>query len=246
MENRQNFDNDEIEIDLKELFFEFLENWQAIVISTVLAAVIAFGLSRFILTPQYESTSKLYVLTKSTSLTSLADLQMGASLTNDYVVVVAGRPVLEQVIENLGLVENYEELGEKIEVNVPSNSRIIEITVTDPDPNRAKAIADNMASVSADFISAKMDQDPPTTIQKGYSDGEPVSPSVPKYTLIGALLGMILAMGIVAVSYILNDTIMTSEDLERKIGINVLGVLPLEESEYDGEKKKRFGFKKRK
>ena len=66
---------------------------------TLLAAVIGFTTSRFLITPQYESTSQLYVLSKSTSLTSLADIQMGTSLTNDYLVVVTGRPVLEQVAQ---------------------------------------------------------------------------------------------------------------------------------------------------
>lgn len=241
---RQYTTDEEVEIDLKELVIELLDNWKLIILSTVLAATIAFCVSKFILVPQYESTSKLYVLTKSTSITSLADLQTGTSLTNDYVVVVAGRPVLEQVIENLKLPENYEELGDKITVNVPTNSRIIEISVTDPNPDRAKAIADEMASVSSDFIAAKMDQDPPTTIQKGYADGKPVSPSIPKNTVIGALLGALLAMAIVIISYLLNDSIMTGEDIEKKLGLNVLGTLPLEESEDDGIKKKKKKEKK--
>lgn len=238
MERQYNTD-DEVEIDLKELVIELLENWKMIALSTVLAAAIAYCISSFIITPQYESTSKLYVLSKSTSLTSLADLQMGTNLTNDYVVVVAGRPVLEQVIANLGLAENHAQLKGKVSVNVPSNSRIIEIKVTDPDPNRAKAIADEMASVASDFIAAKMDQDPPTTIQKGYADGKPVSPSIPKNTVIGAMIGAMLAMAIVVIAYLLNDSIMTGEDIERKLGLNVLGTLPLEEAEFDGDKRRK-------
>jgi capsular polysaccharide biosynthesis protein len=79
---------EEDEIDLMELFFELLNNWKVILISTVLVGVIAFVYSKFLITPQYESTSQLYVLSKSTSITSLADVQLGANLTNDYIVVV--------------------------------------------------------------------------------------------------------------------------------------------------------------
>lgn len=238
---------EEMEIDLKELFFEVLGNWKMIFISAILTALIAFSISKFIMVPQYESTSALYVLTKSTSITSLADLQTGTSLTNDYIVVVKCRPVLEQVIENLDLDMDYKELGSKIRVDNPSDSRILNITVTDPDPVVAKQIADEMANVSSAYIAEKMDQDPPRMIQNGYADGQPVSPSIGKNTVIGAAIGVLLAVIIIILSYLMNDSIMSPEDLERKVGLNVLGSLPLEdEEEYDGDsgRKKRKGKNK--
>ena len=236
----KHYEDDEIEIDLKELFFELVNNWVMIVISTILVALIAFCISKFIMVPQYTSTSQLYVFTKSTSITNLADLQTSANLTNDYKVVVTGRPVLEQVIENLKLEEEtYGSLSGRIAVNNPSNSRILEITVTDPDPAMAKKIADEIADVSGAFISEKMDQDPPSVLQYGYVAKSPVSPNVMMNTVLGAAIGAFLAMAIVIISYLMNDTIMTAEDIERKLDMHVLGSLPLEESEYDGKKKKK-------
>jgi len=236
----KHYEDDEIEIDLKELFFELLNNWVMIVISTILVALIAFCISKFIMVPQYTSTSQLYVFTKSTSITNLADLQTSANLTNDYKVVVTGRPVLEQVIENLKLEEEtYGSLSGRIAVNNPSNSRILEITVTDPDPAMAKKIADEIADVSGAFISEKMDQDPPSVLQYGYVAKNAVSPNTMMNTVLGAAIGAFLAMAIVIISYLMNDTIMTAEDIERKLDMHVLGSLPLEESEYDGKKKKK-------
>lgn len=225
---------DELEIDLKELFFELLGHWKTLLLSTVLVAAIVMVISKFILVPQYESTASLYVL--SNSITSIADIQIGTSLTQDYLVVVNGRPVLEQVIENLDLKENYASLGSKITLNNPANSRILEITVRDKDPDHAKAIADEMANVASDYISIKMDQSAPTIIQNGYADGKPVSPSIIKNTIIGALAGFLLAAAIVIISYLLNDTIMTGEDVEKKLGMNLLGSLPEVAHEDDGEK----------
>ena len=231
------FENDEeIEIDLKELIGELLGNWKMILASTILAAIIGFAVSEFLITPKYESVSQMYVFTKSTSITSLADLQTGTNLTSDYKVVVAGRPVLEQVINNLGLDETYSSLGQKINVTNPDDSRILQITVTDEDPDRAKIIADEMAEVASAFISEKMDQSPPTIIQYGYSDGAPVSPNIKKNTVIGAMLGFLLAAALVVISYLRNDSIMSAEDVEKKLGLNVLGTLPLEEVEDDGER----------
>ena len=233
----------EEEIDLQELFFELLSHWKSIAVSTILIATIAFFISKFLITPMYESTSALYVMSKSTSITSLADLQIGSNLTQDYMEVVGGRPVLDEVINRLGLEENYKELSEKLELENPNNSRILKITIKDADPYRAKAIADDIAVVAADFISRKMDQDPPSIIQHGYADGEKVSPSTMKNTAIGGIIGFILAAGIIVVSYLMNDTIMTPEDVEKKLGLNVLASLPIDEEEYDGAKSSKKGKK---
>lgn len=239
MEKKYEVD-DEIEIDLKELFFELMNNWVMIGVSTILVALIMFCVSKFILVPQYQSTSELYVLSKSTSITSLADIQMGSNLTNDYIVVVKGRPVLEQVISNLHLDETYTSLNNKVTISNPSNSRILDITVTDENAERAKLIADEIAEVGSAFIAEKMVQDPPTIIQNGYINNNPVSPNIIMNTVLGAAIGAFLAMAIVIISYLMNDTIMSADDIERKLGMNVLGTLPLEaESEYDGRKQKK-------
>jgi capsular polysaccharide biosynthesis protein len=151
---------------------------------------------------------------------------------------------MEQVIRNLGLDETYGSLSSRVSTSNPSNSRILEITVTDPDPEQAKLIADELAEVASKYISEKMDQDPPTIIQNGYADGSAVSPNIQKNTLIGALLGFFMAAAIVVISYLLNDSVLTAEDVERKLGLNLLGTLPEEEAEDDGEKKKKKKSKK--
>jgi capsular polysaccharide biosynthesis protein len=238
LKQNQNDGKGNDEIDLMELFFEILDHWKMVLLSAILVAAMAFLYSKYLITPLYESTSQLYVLSKSTSITSLADIQMGSNLTNDYMVVVNGRPIIDQVIDNLGLDETYETLVDKITLNNPTDSRILEITVTDPDPERAKLIADEMAEVSSAFISEKMDQDPPSIIQYGYADGDKVSPSVTKNTILGALVGAFIAVAFVVVMFMLNDTIMDQEDVEKKIGINLLGTVPLEQQD-DKERKKR-------
>jgi capsular polysaccharide biosynthesis protein len=244
MENQFDSDN-EMEIDLKDLLLEILGYWKLIVVVAALAAVIGFAVSEFMMVPEYESTSELYVLTKSTTITSLSDIQTSTSLTDDYIVVIKGRPVLEQVITNLGLDETYASLKERVSVNNPSNSRLLDITVTDTDPAMAKRIADEIADVGSAFISQKLVQDPPEIVQYGYSDGEPVSPNVKKNTALAGLLGAMLAIAIIAVSYLFNDSILGPEDIEKKLGMHVLGTLPLEDSEDDGDRRAKKRKKKK-
>jgi capsular polysaccharide biosynthesis protein len=235
------------EIDLMELFFEMLDHWKMILLSTILVGAIAYTYAKYFITPQYSSTSMLYVLSKSTSITSLSDIQLGTNLTNDYIVVVNGRPIVDQVIENLGLNESYGSLAGRISLSNPSNSRILKITVTDASPTRAKQIADELAEVASAFISEKMDQDPPTIIQYGYADGGPVSPNVRRYTMRGAIVGAFLAIAVIVIIYLLNDTIMNRDDVERRLGLNYLGMLPLEEDneETDNAKERKHRDRKK-
>lgn len=239
MEQQYDIEN-EIEINLRELLAQIFGYWKLILLVVVLSAGVAFSISKFVLVPQYESTAVLYVLSKSASITSLADIETGSSLTNDYMVVVKSRPVLDQVINNLNIDSEYSEFSEKVKLNNPSNSRLLEITVTDENPVMAKQIADEIAKVSSAFIAAKMDQDAPQTTQYGYADGTPVSPNVLINTLLGGLIGGVMTMAIIIIAYLYNDTITDPTDIEKKLGMNLLGSLPFEEeSEYDGEKNSR-------
>lgn len=228
-------ENDEIEIDLKELFFEVFGEWKKVVISAILAGVIMFVISTFIMVPKYESTSKLY-LVKANTISGLADLQLGTNLATDYMEIIDDRPILEQVIKNLQLDMTYGELRNCLEFRNPQNSRIIEITATHEDPRVAKAIVDEMADVAKIFIKEKMGQEEPTVPHYGYVAENPVSPSVVKNTVLGAFVGAFLAVAVVVVSYLMNDTIMSPDDMERKLGLNVLASLPFDEEEDDGIK----------
>ncbi|MBQ7563492.1 MAG: capsular biosynthesis protein [Lachnospiraceae bacterium] len=230
MEKQNNRGNDVIEIDLLALLFEWRIHWRAILLSAVLAGVIGFALRFYFVNTIYESTSLLYVLTKSTSITSLADLQTGANLTQDYLIVTKGRPVLDKVIQNLKLIENYEELEKKVEVNNPTNTRFIEIKVEDEDPERARLITNEIADIAAAFIAEKMDQDPPSLVQSGYSDEEPVNHGLLFYSLAGAAIGAAIAMLLTAISFIFNEEVVTPEDVEQKIGFRILATLPIDEA----------------
>ncbi len=229
--NNQGLNEDEIEIDLLELLVALTAHWKSILISSVIAAIIAFGYRYYFVRPLYESNALLYVLTKSTSITSLADIQTGSNLTQDYLIVTKDRPVLEKVIDYLELPEDYEELEKKVEVENPNNTRFINIIVKDEDPKRAKAICDQIATVASAFIAEKMDQDPPNLVKGGYSDGKPVNHGLLFFTIVGFAAGFAVASALLILQTLFNDDIVTPEDVETKVGLKVLASLPIEEEE---------------
>ena len=160
-------DNEEIEIDLFELFMELKRKIWMILGVAVLCAGAAGAFSAFVLTPQYTSTAMVYILSKETTLTSLADLQIGSQLTKDYKIIVTSRPVLEDVIEGLELNTTYKDLKKKITIDNPADTRILSISVMDPDPQMAKAIADKIAGTASDYVGDIMEMVPPKLIEDG-------------------------------------------------------------------------------
>ena len=239
-------DNEEIEIDLFELFMELKRKIWVILGVAVLCAGVAGAFSAFVLTPQYTSTAMVYILSKETTLTSLADLQIGSQLTKDYKIIVTSRPVLEDVIEGLELNTTYKDLKKKITIDNPADTRILSISVMDPDPQMAKAIADKVAATASDYVGDIMEMVPPKLIEDGEVPLLKTSPSNTKNALIGGLLGVLLVCGFVTARVVLNDTVRTEEDVTRYLGLTVLASVPARKGETQEDKEAMVSSKSRK
>ena len=217
---------DEIEIDLKELLFEFKKKLWLIILAAIAGCGLFGAFSALVLQPQYTSSSMLYVLSKETTLTSLADLQIGTQLTNDYQVLVSSRPVLDVVIEELGLELDYEEMTRKLEIENPTDTRILTLTVTDGDPVMAKTIVDAITDRVSEYIGDIMEMEAPKIIEYGQVSMEPVSPNVMRNAAIGGVLGIVAVCGIVTLMVVMNDTVRTEDDVEKYLGLSTLAVIP--------------------
>ena len=235
MENNiyEDRNENEIEIDVIELLFAFKKKAWMIILAAVVGGLGAGIYSKMILNPVYTSTSMVYVLSKETTLTSLADLQIGSQLTKDYSVMITSRPVLEQVIENQGLNLSYTQLKNMIRISNPADTRILNMSVSDTDPVRAKAIVDAVAKASSDYIGDIMEMIPPKIIETGVVPSIPTSPNIKKNVALGGLAMIVVACGFISLQVIMNDTIRSEEDVSRYLGISVLAAVP-----DNGEKEK--------
>ena len=226
--NATRFDDDEIEIDLLQLFRALKKRILWIIGAGVLFGGAFGAFSKFVITPQYTSTAMVYILSKETTLTSLADLQIGSQLTKDYKIIVTSRPVLSEVISKLKLDLTYEQLVSKISIDNPSDTRILSITAKDPDPILAKT--------SSNYIGEIMEMVPPKIIEEGVVPEEKTSPSNGRNALLGAALGIVLICGLTVVEELLNDTVQSEEDVEKYLGLTVLASVPLREGEQEEDK----------
>ncbi|MDF2486353.1 MAG: capsular exopolysaccharide family [Herbinix sp.] len=220
--------NDEIEIDLVDILYLLKTRLWIILLAAVIFSATSGLVSSFYITPMYQSTAKLYILTKSTSITSLADIQLGTQLTQDYMVLCKSRPVVTKVIENLGLDMTYEELVNVITISNQANTRILEIKAKYQNALLAKQIVDEFAEVSRTQIAKIMATDEPTIVEDGYESPYPFSPNIKKNILIAGMVGALLSAGIIIVLHLMDDTIKNSEDIERYLGMTTLGMIPKE------------------
>lgn len=242
----ENQNNEEITIDLLELLFGLWKNKVTIVLTTVFCALAVMLGTKLFIEKQYTSTTSLYVLSQSdaSSITS-SDITVSTQLTSDYAHLVTSTPVLQQTISLCGL-ENMtiDDFKKCISVTTPTDTRILEISVTYNDPLMAKQIADTLRVSVATQIVSVMNVDAVNTVEEANLPLTASAPSTSRNGMIGAVIGFLLSAGIVVIQIILDDTIKTPEDVEKHLGLTVLGSIPVAKAELDesnGQKLKLKG-----
>lgn len=231
MENYKEYEtrnNDEIEIDLSELIKLMLQKLWIIILCFIIGGALAFGATKILITPQYSSSSMIYILTQTEEQSLLSDVQVGEKLTVDFITLAKSRPVIEAVNEELGLGYSYEKLEKMVNVENPEDTRILKFTATHEDPEVARDIANAMAEAAIERVASVMNTDEPNIVEEAVAAKKPSSPSVMKNTAIGAMLGAILAMALILIRFLMNDTIQTEEDVRKYLDLHTLAAIPLE------------------
>lgn len=220
-------DNASIEIDVLYLLRKLWSKKFFIVFVGLIVGTIALLGSVFFIKPKYTSTTRIYVVSRSsdTSLTN-QDLQAGSYLVNDYKEVITSSEVLSSVIDQEKLSMSAGELSKEIAVTIPTDTRVISISVTDTDAQRACDIANTVREVAAEKIKAVTKVDDVTTLESATKPSHPSSPNVKQNAVIGALAGVFLAIVGILVAEVLDDRVRRPEDIEETLGMTLLGVVP--------------------
>lgn len=229
--------NSEIDIDLVELAYHLLAKWKLIVCLSLVCAILMGVYAYVLATPMYEATSIIYVLNRSDSAINIADLQIGAALTSDYIKVFKMWEVHEEVISNLNLPYTYKQMQNMLSLTNDSNTRMLDITFTSPDPQEAAAVANEYAKVASRYIADTMQTEEPSIMSVARVPVNPVSPRKVRNVLFGGILGGFLACVYVVISYILDDKYKTAEDIRKYTGLITLAAIPAEQ--LDGKKSTR-------
>ena len=248
-----NNDKEEDTIDLGAIFNLLLARIGWIILMGVLVGIVAFVITKFVIVPKYTTSTQILVINENKNAADSAgnavnfsNIQSSTYLAKDYVYMITSKPVMQQVISELGLQDiSYSDLASQISVTTPDDTRILIISVTDENPVKAKQIADSVRENSIEHIQSVIGTDTVRSIDGDIGAVIPTSqssPNVKRDTILGVLLGIIIACAIIILRYILDDSIKTEEDVHNRIGLSVLVNMPfkndIEKSLYEDDEEK--------
>ena len=224
-----NQENQAVEIDVFAMLKTLWKRKFSIVLVALVFAIAAFGYSAFLAKKEYQSTSRIYVVSRqnqdNNALTN-SDLQAGSYLVKDYREIILSQNVLTQAIEELKLDMTPAELSKKISVSVPTATRILSITAKDGDPKEAARIANGLRNVAAEKIISVTKVSDVTTLDEAEVPQTPSSPNIRRNVLLGFIAGAGLMVVLMVVVEVLDDRVKRPEDIEELMGLTLLGIVP--------------------
>ena len=224
-----NQENQAVEIDVFAMLKTLWKRKFSIVLVALVFAIAAFGYSAFLAKKEYQSTSRIYVVSRqnqdNNALTN-SDLQAGSYLVKDYREIILSQNVLSQAIEELKLDMTPAELSKKISVSVPTDTRILSITAKDGNPKEAARIANGLRNVAAEKIIAVTKVSDVTTLDEAEVPQSPSSPNIRRNVLLGFIAGAGLMVVLMVVVEVLDDRVKRPEDIEELMGLTLLGIVP--------------------
>ena len=222
-------EQEKFEIDVFQLVKVLWKRKFLIVLTAIIAGLVAFAYSSFVIKPQYTSTTRIYVVNRNQAdkpgLTN-QDLQAGAYLVKDYREIILSQDVLEKVVADQKLTMDAKTLGKKVSVTVPADTRIVSISVRDGNPEEASRIANALREVAAQKIISVTRVSDVTTLEEARPATSPSSPNIRRNTMMATIAGVGIVIVIVLLVELLDDRVKRPEDIEEVMHLSLLGVIP--------------------
>lgn len=213
------------EINILEVLSYFKSKIIWIIASVLLVVLVGNVYTVMTRVPMYKSNTTILLVSENTSQ---SDVNMNTNLVSTYTEIVKSRRVLNQVIENLGLDYSYEELCKNISVGSKTGTQIITITVVDSNKTDAKNIANEVSVVFASEVKDIYKLDNVSIIDRAIEAKTAYNLTYVKDNLIYVVIALVLSCGIIFVVYYFDTTIKSTEVIEEKLGLTVIGVVPEE------------------
>ncbi|MEK4917258.1 capsular polysaccharide biosynthesis protein [Streptococcus sp. FSL E2-3494] len=217
-----------VEIDVLALLQKLWTKKVFILFTAFYVAAFSFLVTYFFIQPTYTSTTRIYVVNQATDNNNLSaqDLQAGTYLANDYKEIITSNDVLSEVIKDEKLNLSEAELSKMVSVNIPTDTRLISISVNAKTGQDAQTLANKVREVASKKIKKVTKVEDVTTLEEAKLPESPSSPNIKLNVLLGAVLGGFLAVVGVLVREILDDRIRRPEDVEDALGMALLGIVP--------------------
>lgn len=219
------------EINLKEIYSYFKTKilWIAL---TVVVFLIIGNIYTFVLkVPMYQSNTTIVLVSEKKENYSQSDLLLNQKLVGTYSQIIKSRKVVSKVIKNLKLKTSVSNLSNQISVSPVEETEIIKITVSNKKAKEAAKITDEVAHVFSDEIKDIYNLENISIVDKAAISKTPYNINPIKDNIIYLLAGLLLSCGTIFVLYYFDTTIKSSEVVEEKLELTVLGIVPKEDKE---------------
>ena len=217
-----------VEIDVLALLHKLWTKKLLILFTAFYFAAFSFLGTYFFIQPTYTSTTRIYVVNQATDNKNLSaqDLQAGTYLVNDYKEIITSNDVLSEVIKDEKLNLSEAELSKMVSVNIPTDTRLISISVKAKTGQDAQVLANKVREVASKKIKTVTKVEGVTTLEEAKLPSSPSSPNIKRNVLFGAILGGFVAIVAVLVREVLDDRIRRPEDVEDVLEMTLLGIVP--------------------
>ena len=217
-----------VEIDVLALLHKLWTKKLLILFTAFYFAAFSFLGTYFFIQPTYTSTTRIYVVNQATDNKNLSaqDLQAGTYLVNDYKEIITSNDVLSEVIKDEKLNLSEAELSKMVSVNIPTDTRLISISVKAKTGQDAQVLANKVREVASKKIKTVTKVEDVTTLEEAKLPSSPSSPNINRNVLLGAILGGFVAIVAVLVREVLDDRIRRPEDVEDVLEMTLLGIVP--------------------
>ena len=230
MEEKKTHGSETMEIDLQRLIAAVWSKIWLVAIVAVLGAVISFVGTFYCITPMYKSSTMFYVNNNNLDIgdmsISSSDLVASRNLVNTYTVILRTRETINLVIDYAGVDKSYSQVKGMISASAVDETEIFQVTVTSPDPQEAKRIADAIAYILPNRIGDIINGSYAEVVDNAVVPSAPSSPSYTKNTMLGFILAMVLTVGLIVLKEIFDITIRTEEDIQQSCTHPILAAVP--------------------
>lgn len=233
MDNTQTQLDDEIEIDLWELFQILLKNWLWILLSTLGCAILGLLITMFLITPKYRAEATMIVNTRQDQTATVTNDQITSAqkLVDTYSIIIRSRRVVDPIMEKLNIEADYESFVKNIIVESVNDTQVMSIQVENKDPEIALQVVQEIVDRAPGAIISTVEAGSVNVVSEPYVNAEePVSPSKLKNIAITAFIGLFISSGTFLLIAFLDNTFKSEEDIQKQLGLVTIGIIPTTES----------------
>ena len=231
MGNTIKIENDELEIDLREILHVLFKKWWLILGVALIGLLIGVGVTKLFIAPTYQSQAMLYILSlNNTDSTSMSDFQISAEITGDFEIIAKSKAVIDISMDKIereaGVTLTRGQISQMLTVQTQNNTRILTIRAVSENPEHAYWVAKAVSEATAERIAEIMKSEPPAMVTEAEMPGGPIGPNMKKNAALGFFVGVLLTCAVLIIQFLVDDNIKTEEDVRKYLGEATLVSIP--------------------